>query len=73
MTNLIASFISDLFSSGQHQQPDMAVDASESISSDMDIRDVATLFEHGVLTPDDGVVLRLNDGREFHITVVQSK
>lgn len=34
---------------------------------------VSTFAENGVLTTDKGLVIRLNDGREYQITIVQSR
>lgn len=33
---------------------------------------VSTFREHGLLTSDDGLVVRLADGSEFQVTVVRS-
>ena len=51
------------------------------ISGELDLVDTAlgevsnikTYAEAGILTRDSGLVLRMEDGSEFHITIKQSK
>jgi len=37
------------------------------------LKDVQSFEEAGVMTSDDGFVVRLKDGSEFQVTVVKSK
>lgn len=37
------------------------------------VNTVETFEERGVLTGDRGVVIRMGDGSEFHVTIVQSR
>jgi len=54
---------------------DAVLDAQDSGSLDLadHVTGLATFEESGVLTRDDGLVLRLADGSEFQLTVVQSR
>jgi hypothetical protein len=45
----------------------------EYLTDDIDVLKVSTFDESGLLTEDDGIVVRLRDGSEFHVTVVQSE
>lgn len=44
----------------------------EFIPDDIDVLSARTFDETGLLTSDDGVVIKLRDGSEFQVTVVQS-
>lgn len=46
---------------------------SEEAEDVIEVSDVQTFEEAGVLTQNDGLVLRLPDGSEFQISIVQSK
>ena len=41
--------------------------------SEVDVRDIETFKDAGVLTNNAGIVLRLMDGSEFQITIVRSR
>jgi len=47
------------------------VEPDESVLDD--IRRVETYEEAGTFSRDDGLVIRMRDGTEFHITVTRSK
>lgn len=44
----------------------------QTYGDDIDVLSVRTYEETGLLTSDDGIVLKLRDGSEFQVTVVQS-
>ena len=48
------------------------LDVNESFDPD-GIREVGTFEEAGVLTRDQGLVVRMDDGTEFQITIVRSR
>lgn len=49
-------------------------DMLRDVQGDLDEAATATTFEHaGLLTTNDGIVLRTSGGDEFQITIVQSK
>jgi hypothetical protein len=41
--------------------------------SEVDVRDIESFKDAGVLTNNAGIVLRLMDGSEFQITIVRSR
>lgn len=43
------------------------------VDNDATVESVRTFADVGLLTRDDGIVVRLSDGSEFQVTVVQSK
>jgi hypothetical protein len=45
----------------------------EALADQDDVRSVMTYDEAGMLTRDAGLVVRISDGSEFQITVVQSR
>lgn len=53
------------------QALDSDADAAQEIAEA--VRDVSTFSEAGVLTSNAGLVIRMRDGREFQLTIVQSR
>lgn len=47
--------------------------AQEALAEQDDVRSVMTYEEAGMLTRNHGLVVRLSDGSEFQITIVQSR
>lgn len=45
---------------------------SESIDFDGEVRSIRTFEDVGLLTLDQGLVVRMNDGAEFHLTIQTS-
>ena len=42
-------------------------------ADDLDLRDALSFSEDGVLTSNEGLVLRMRDGSEFQLTIVKSR
>lgn len=55
---------------GANPDDDILADAGEGLES---ISDVSTFHSRGLMTSDRGLVIRTSDGREFQLTIVQSK
>lgn len=49
-----------------------AIDSGESFTMFDDGGDVYTFESRGLLTSNKGLIVRLTDGREFQLTIVQS-
>ena len=45
----------------------------ELLDEDQGVNSVSTFAQAGVLTRDAGIVIRMRDGREFQLTIVQSR
>jgi hypothetical protein len=52
---------------------DILANCNTSIGLDVEIIRVGTFAESGLLTRDSGVIVCLNDGTEFQLTVVRSR
>lgn len=55
---------------GPHLDGDAALDPPDELA---DMRRISTFDEVGMLTNNAGLVVRMTDGQEFQITIVQSK
>jgi hypothetical protein len=57
----------------RHTERDIETLLIEGLSEQDDTRGIATFEDAGVMTTNKGVVLRMEDGSEFQITIVRSR